>query len=132
LHNFPKGEPMNQVRLVLSCFLMLFLFVSLQSVVYGEQPQNPQNKDIPKLVKSSGCLEPGLEIDCLVLKGFKDNKVYSLFFASNKKPTIGTAISFEGIVHTADTYCIQGKPVDVTKWTLLKMPCPTQPSIDTE
>jgi hypothetical protein len=78
-------------------------------------------KDEPT-IKSSGCVTEGVEADCLVLKGFKDKKTYSLHFP-NKKPGLDTAISFEGADGGVDT-CNQGAVVNVAKWTPLKMKCP--------
>ncbi len=83
-------------------------------------PPNTPNKDAA--ISSSGCVRTGVETGCLILKGFKDKKTYSLHFP-DKKPDLGTAISFEGSDGGADT-CMQGVVVNVTRWTPLKMKCP--------
>lgn len=74
-------------------------------------------------VKTSGCVKPGVEAGCLVLKGFKDKKLYNLIFVAGKKPEVGIAISFEGHRHEGPTVCMQGTPVDVSSWTRLKTRC---------
>ena len=104
---------------------MLSLFMGLQVVAYAEPSES---KDAAKSIKSSGCVETGAEAGCLVLKGLKDKKEYNLFFASGKKPSVGTAISFTGKIHAGPTTCMQGTPVDVTKWVQLRMHCPVPAS----
>lgn len=79
-------------------------------------------------VNGSGCVTAGVEGGCLVLTDFKTKKVYNLFFKTEKKPDVGTAISFNGTVHDGPTFCMQGAAVDVTKWTQLKMKCPAAKS----
>ncbi len=76
-------------------------------------------------VAGSGCLTAGVEGGCLGLTDFKTKKVYNLFFMTEKKPDVETAIYFEGTIHEGPTICMQGAAVDVTNWTLLKMKCPS-------
>lgn len=83
-------------------------------------PPNTPKEDA--VIRSSGCVKAGVEAGCLVLKGFKDKKTYSLHFPG-KKPDLDTAISFEGTDGSADT-CMQGIVANVTRWTPLKMKCP--------
>jgi hypothetical protein len=86
------------------------------------QDKNQATSTPPTKLHGSGCVEAGTEAGCLVLKEFGTSEMYGLFFAA-KKPQVGTAISFEGTKHDGPTICMQGIPVDVTKWTILKRAC---------
>jgi hypothetical protein len=99
--------------------LVLFGFGTLTGLS-REERNNPPSE----AVKGIGCVETGVEAGCLVLRDLNDNtKLYSLHFASDKKPGPGTAIAFEGTKMGADI-CMQGTPIAVSKWTELKMKCP--------
>ena len=102
-----------------TCVGIVFVFL-LASTTLAQQPAAPKTDDAT--IKSSGCVRAGVEGGCLILKGFKDKKTYSLHFP-DKKPDLDTAISFEGTGGGIDT-CMQGTVVNVTKWTPLKMKCP--------
>jgi hypothetical protein len=109
---------------------VIFVLVSLVLLGFGtvsglsrEERTNPP----ADAVTGSGCVESGVEAGCLVLKDFKDKKLYSLHFPSGKKPGPGTAISFEGTKLDVDI-CMQGTPVAVIKWTALKTKCPKDSS----
>jgi hypothetical protein len=91
------------------------------------QAQNPKEQPSPKHVSSAGCTKPGVDAGCIVLEGFKDKKLYNLFF-KGRKPDFDTAISFQGVEHQGPTTCMQGLAVNVTKWTPLKMKCPKDAS----
>ncbi len=71
------------------------------------------------LIQATGCVEPGVETSCIVLKDTKTGDTYNLFFSS-KVPKPGSAIWFEGTPHQGMTTCMQGRPVDVTKWKRIK------------
>jgi hypothetical protein len=98
--------------------LVLLGFGTLSGLSREERKYPPA-----EAVNGSGCVESGVEAGCLVLKGFKDAKLYSLHFPSGKKPDPSSAISFEGTKLDVDI-CMQGTPVAVSKWTTLKMKCP--------
>jgi hypothetical protein len=89
---------------------------------FGEQPK-PAAK-----VTGSGCVEPGVEAGCKVLKDAKTGVSYNLFFSSKDQPAFDTAISFEGTSHDGPTTCMQGKAVDVSKWSKIRMHCPAAAS----
>ena len=72
----------------------------------------------PEKIQASGCVQAGVEGGCTVLKDAKSDKLYNLFFASDKKPAPDTAISFAGTAHNGMTTCMQGTAVDVKKWKL--------------
>jgi hypothetical protein len=103
---------------VLSCVLLGLGFVSGLSQAQKIKAKSDE-------IKAAGCVRQGVEAGCLVLKDFKDKKLYSLHFPSGKKPDLDTAISFEGTKQDVDT-CMQGIPVAVSKWTQLKMKCPPE------
>ena len=73
-------------------------------------------------IKGSGCVEAGVEAGCLVVG--KNKKAYNLVFSSGEKPRPGTAIAFEGTVHTGPSICMQGTSVAVTKWRETRRACP--------
>ena len=77
-------------------------------------------------VLGSGCVEAGVEGGCFVLHDKKSGTTFNLFFKDGF-PALDTAISFEGTEDNNPNFCMQGKAVDVTKWTPIKMHCP-QPS----
>ena len=103
-----------------STILLLALAASAQ------RQQEPSNREKPQTgaVSGSGCVERGVELGCLVLNDLEQGKTYNLFFRTEKKPRPGGAISFTGFRHDGPTACMQGMPVNVTKWAPAKMKCP--------
>lgn len=82
-----------------------------------------------KMIKGSGCVENAVESSCHVLLDTKTGETYNLLF-SGKAPKSGTAIWFKGTAHQGMTTCMQGKPVNVTKWKKekdIKCPPPAKP-----
>jgi hypothetical protein len=75
------------------------------------------------MIHASGCVRAGVEHSCLTLKDKKTGDVYTLFFSDNQAPPINSAISFEGAAHQGMTTCMQGKAVDVAKWSKAKLRC---------
>jgi hypothetical protein len=102
----------NLVRLAIACALSGMTFYA-----------HAQAK-VATVIKGAGCVEAGVEAGCLVVNNAGDKKTYNLLFGSGKKPTVGMAITFQGSVHSGPTTCMQGTPVNVTKWTQTKMMCP--------
>jgi hypothetical protein len=83
-----------------------------------------QNASSPKSIKGSGCVENAVEHACHVVIDSKTGDTYNLLF-SGKVPKSGTAITFKGTAHQGMTTCMQGKPVNVTKWKKEKgIKCP--------
>jgi len=86
-----------------------------------------QNASSPKSIKGSGCVENAVEHACHVVIDSKTGETYNLLF-SGKVPKAGTAIKFAGTEHQGMTTCMQGKPVNVSKWKKekgIKCPPPT-------
>jgi hypothetical protein len=73
-------------------------------------------------IHGTGCVQPGVEHGCTMLKDKKTGDVYTLFFSGDAPPPY-TGISFEGAPHQGMTTCMQGRAVDVSKWTKVKMRC---------
>ena len=87
-----------------------------------------QQASTPKTIKGSGCVERGVENSCHVLIDSKTGETYNLMFSA-KAPKSGTAISFTGTEHHGMTTCMQGKPVNVSKWKKEKgIKCPPPPT----
>jgi len=100
--------------------LLTFMFTTLALGQAGKpKPASP----LAKTITGSGCVEAGVEAGCLVLKDSKTHDLYNLFFAG-KPPAINTAIRFTGTAHQGPTTCMQGTPVNVKKFTVLRMHCP--------
>lgn len=93
----------------------------LAGVAAGQK--KPKAAEAGKTITGSGCVEAGVEAGCLVLKDQRTGTLYNLFFKSNP-PAINTAIRFTGTPHEGPTSCQQGTPVDVSKFTVLKMQFP--------
>jgi len=100
------------------CILTALLFAG---VVAG---QTKKDKSAPagKTITGSGCVEAGVEAGCLVLKDTKTGTLYNLFFQGTP-PAINTAIRFTGNLHEGPTTCQQGTPVDVKKFTPIRLSC---------
>ena len=104
-------------------FLTAFAFFTLAAEA---QAKGSRSKAPPraKTITGTGCVEAGVEGGCLVLTDTKTKTVYNLYFRGRSKPSVGTAIRFTGTTHSGPTICQQGQPVNVQKWTVLKMRCP--------
>ena len=88
-----------------------------------------QHASSAKTIKGSGCVERGVENSCHVLIDSKTGVTYNLIFSA-KAPKSGTAISFTGTEHHGMTTCMQGKPVNVSKWKKEKgIKCPPPPAV---
>ncbi len=109
-------------------YLELTLVLLLLTSGLGQSGQKSGASEGAVIV-GTGCVKPGVEGGCLVLQDFKTKKVYNLLFSpSGKRPNVEMVISFEGTLHEGPTICMQGTPVDVAKWTQLKMKCPIKES----
>jgi hypothetical protein len=66
-------------------------------------------------VRAEGCVEPGVEAGCLVVKDVKSGKLYNVMI-KKPRPEIGAGIEFTGVLHDGLTVCMQGIAVEVTTW----------------
>jgi opacity protein-like surface antigen len=68
-----------------------------------------------KQVNAQGCVKAGVEASCLMVKDVDSGKLYNLLIKGDK-PAIGIGIEFTGVPYDGVTVCMQGAPVQVTKW----------------
>lgn len=88
--------------------------LALASVAAAAQaPNRPQQ---PTQVHAQGCVQPGVETRCLLVKDVKTNILYNLLIRGSRRPRVGTGIEFTGVLHKGPTYCMQGIAVDVLSW----------------
>ena len=69
-----------------------------------------------KPVTGQGCVEAGVEAKCLVVRDVKSGVLYNLLIKGTQ-PEVGTGIEFTGAPFDGMTICMQGTPLNVTKWT---------------
>jgi hypothetical protein len=84
------------------------LMAAAATAAAGQPPE-------PKSVHGQGCVEAGVEVRCLVVKDIESGKLYNLL-VKDPQPAIGEGIEFTGVLYDGVTYCMQGIPVQVTKW----------------
>ncbi len=86
------------------------LALAIVAVPSGAAPA-PQSK----IVHAEGCVEPGVEARCLMVKDLKSGVLYNVFI-KDPKPSIGDGIEFTGVPHNGLTTCMQGIALDVSDW----------------
>lgn len=74
----------------------------------------PEEK--PKEIHGVGCVEPGVEAHCLVVKDIKSGMLYNVRI-KEPRPAVGEGIEFTGVHYDGMTVCMQGVAVAVTSWT---------------
>jgi hypothetical protein len=75
-------------------------------------------------IKGQGCVIPGTEGGCLIVRDRATGTRYNLFFLNGQAPAIDTAIRFVGKAHSGPTTCMEGTAVEVTSCTVLRLHCP--------
>ncbi len=83
----------------------------------AQAPNRPNRPRQPNQVHAQGCVEPGVEARCLLVKDMKSGILYNLLI-KGKRPQMGKGIDFTGVFHQGPTYCMQGIAVDVLSWKL--------------
>ena len=73
-------------------------------------------------IRGEGCVEPGVETRCLVVKDVRNGTLFNLF-VKGVQPEIGSGIEFLGVPHRGMTTCMQGTTVDVVSWTHRDLKC---------
>jgi hypothetical protein len=107
--------------------IVVLMFLMCGWVFANAQTQRASSS---KTIKGSGCVERGVENSCHILIDSKTGETYNLMFSA-KVPKSGTAISFTGTQHKSMTTCMQGKPVNVSKWKKEKgIKCPPPPATE--
>jgi hypothetical protein len=113
---------MRPKKLFALCTLAVLLLSVPWCLVSARQDKTTPQAEV---IKAEGCVQPGVEAGCLILKTFNGKQSYNVFFHDGKKPAAGRAISFEGVEHRGPATCMQRTPVDVEKWAPLKRRCPS-------
>lgn len=105
----------------MTVLLCLAVMCSLAGEAIGQQAASPE-RAYGEVIRGVGCVTAGVETGCIALRDNKTGGLYTLFF-SDVAPAPHSAISFEGTAHQGMTTCMQGKGVDVTKWTPARGRC---------
>ena len=98
------------------------IIVSLLIVMAPSLDGQKKASSPAKTIQGMGCVGPGVEERCILLTDAKTHTLYNLYF-KGKRPLLGSTIQFTGRKHNGPTSCMQGQPVDVTKWTKLDNSC---------
>lgn len=88
---------------------LTMLLVESAAAAIAEPPQKPAQ------VHGQGCVEPGIEARCLVVRDLKSGKRYDLLI-KGLPPAIGEGIEFVGVPHEGPNICMQGIALDVIGW----------------
>lgn len=97
------------------------ILLCLSSLTLAQSAQPSANRT--SKVSGGGCVQAGIEAGCFVLHDLHSGTNFNLFFKDNP-PKVNTAIEFEGIENDNPNTCMQGRAVDVSKWTQIRLECP--------
>lgn len=100
----------------------LIVFFLFGIPMFGQSATSSENQQSNATVSGSGCVTAGIEGGCFVLTDSKSKETFNLFFKDDF-PKLDTAISFQGTENNNPNFCMQGKAVDVAKWTAIRMHC---------
>jgi hypothetical protein len=92
----------------------LTLALLLLSWAQAPGPTSPPKKQVQ--LHAQGCIEAGVEANCLVLKDLKSGSLFNLLI-KGIRPAIGDGIEFVGTPHQGPSTCMQGIDVDVITWS---------------
>lgn len=90
---------------------MTVTMLAASAVTAAANPAQDSNQ-----VRAEGCVQPGVEMKCLVVKDLKSGKLYNVII-KEPQPPVGIGIEFTAVPFDGMTYCMQGIPVKVTSWT---------------
>ena len=90
---------------------VLVAMLAASTVTAAASPAKDSNQ-----VRAEGCVQPGIEMKCLVVKDLKSGKLYNVII-KEPRPAVGIGIEFTAVPFDGMTYCMQGIPVKVTSWT---------------
>lgn len=105
-------------------YRLLFVVALSGFTALAQTPDTAKSASTTKAIHGAGCTRAGVEGACMVLTDTKTKKSLNLFFPNGKKPDLDTGISFTGREHAGPSTCMQGAPVDVTKWRTIRIHCP--------
>ncbi len=103
-----------------ACALAGILALVVSAVAAGGQqppklhPPEPKKPD-KKEIRGEGCVAAGIHAHCVVLRDLKTGHLYDLQFKGDQPP-VGLGIEFTGVLLHGPTVCMQGTPVDVSRW----------------
>jgi hypothetical protein len=117
-----SDEEFRMVRIHKNKLARLTITVSLLAVMAPSQAKQKKPASPSKTITGSGCVGPGVEERCILVTDATTHTLYNLYF-KDKGPLLGSMIQFTGKKHNGATSCMQGQPVDVTKWTKLDNSC---------
>ena len=80
------------------------------------QNELPHPGPKPTSVRGQGCVEAGVENNCLLARDLHTGRLYNLLI-KGLAPPIGIGIEFTGQLHKGPSTCMQGIAVDVRSWT---------------
>ncbi|MGC1423980.1 MAG: hypothetical protein WA354_04195 [Terracidiphilus sp.] len=86
------------------------------AIAHGTPPEKPAQ------LRGEGCVEPGVEARCLVVKDVRSGMLFNLFI-KGVQPEIGYGIEFVGVPHRGMTTCMQGTALDVLTWAHRDLKC---------
>jgi len=98
----------------LACSIIIALAGS--PIALASSPEKPAQ------IRGEGCVEPGVETRCLVVKDVQSGELFNLF-VKGVQPEIGSGIDFVGVVHHGMSTCMQGTAVDVKTWVHKDLKC---------
>lgn len=105
-------------------YRLLFVVALSGFTALAQTPDTAKSDSTTKAIRGAGCTRAAVEGACMVLTDNKTKKTFNLLFPNGKKPDLDTGISFTGREHDGPTTCMQGAPVDVTKWRTIRIHCP--------
>jgi len=98
------------------------------AIAAAAQQTLPKPQPEPKKVHGEGCVEPGVDARCLVVRDLKAGKLYSII-VGDPRPTPGEGIEFTGTLHQGATVCMQGAAIEVEHWQRKEsIKCPHTPA----
>ncbi len=100
----------------------LTILVLCLSILAFSQTKPKKTVSATKAISGMGCVGPGVEERCILVTDAQTHVLYNLYF-NGKRPLLGSTIQFTGKKHNGPTTCMQGQPVDVTKWTKIDNSC---------
>ncbi|MDE3200028.1 MAG: hypothetical protein KGN79_03825 [Acidobacteriota bacterium] len=109
-----------KLRILTASFCILPLMCAAQQPI-------PHPQEHPKLMHGQGCVEAGVENNCLLAHDLKSGKLYNLLI-KGIAPPLGVGIDFTGHPHKGPSTCMQGIAIDVESWTRNHtIKCPRHP-----
>ena len=89
------------------------VFVATLAASFMTGSATPPQK--PTQIHGEGCVEPGAETRCIIVRDTKNGNHYILLI-KGMQPEMGSGIEFTGAAHNGLTTCMQGTPIDVQTW----------------